>query len=648
MNTCSKVTVYRHRHLPAAIVAIGMLATLSASGPASAVPAAQSGGANPEFNINAADFPEDDAVILQWDQYWSLDDDGAVRRRDHRWVKILDSRAIGRYADQRIDFDTATDRLIVHGARTYLMDGTILPVPDYSINVAAPRDVAGWPDYSDWQQRIISFSGIEDGCVLELDYEIVTLPGVLPWISADLRLQADDSTIRRSVTVEVPRSTEVLWLTDNWPMDQDARLRPIGDGRAEYKCLFLRLTGVPNEPQSRPWQERCARAGFTTAGGAEEFCREYLGRVEDAASSHDLITEFAKEVTKDKLTPRDQLEALAGKLRSTFNYVASEKTMRSLRCRDAGEVFTTNYGNPLEAGALLVACCRAIGLEAEPALAVDRRTWDRSVPTDSAFAGIVAVVESDAGEIYAHPQTGVFTNPGNWGHHLLLSLSETGKLLENHIAARGWKGKSRLDMVGRVTLDKDGQATGELKLNLTGGFFDPATLDTSGAQNAIARRLVGRLLDGFEITDCSVTGLSRDEFSSSVQIKTDKALPQLQQARLLSLGDGPVALSSYPLPLGRSQRRTDVQLNGAFAEHVDLTIVLPEGASPMAIPASLPEASGDWGRVAQVTTNDDGTVRVVRDLVVNDDVLGPSDFLTIRQAVNSMRSTRCRYLLFGK
>ena len=30
---------------------------------------------------------------------------------------------------------------------------TILPVPDYSFNLAAPDDVSGWPQYADWQQK---------------------------------------------------------------------------------------------------------------------------------------------------------------------------------------------------------------------------------------------------------------------------------------------------------------------------------------------------------------------------------------------------------------------------------------------------------------------------------------------------------------
>ncbi|UCD73813.1 MAG: DUF3857 domain-containing protein [Phycisphaerales bacterium] len=609
-------------------------------------PQAGLGAGGPDLSVGAARYPDDDAVILRWEQHWSVDPDGTVHRRDRRWVKILNSRAIGRYADPRIDFNNATDKVIIHTARTFLSDGTVLPVPDYSFNIAAPGDVAGWPEYADWQQRIVSFSGIEDDCVLELDYEIVTKPNVLPWISGDLRLHLNDSTVERIVSVTVPSSQEIMFRVDNIPGSAEPQERADGD-RKVLTWSFGNLAGAPEEPQSPPWQEHCGRLRFTTCPGAERWCEAQLGRVDQSALPDEGIRKFSEDAVGEEQDVNDRISKLVNKLRATFNPVSSSKTMRSLECRPAAEVFSANYGNPLEAGALVIAACRALGLEARPMVAVDSRFHDRGVPTDSDFTAIVAAIETDDGPLYVHPRIGVFANPGSWGRHTLLSLDDAGDLREIRIAARGESVVSSIDIAGRVEFKAEGTAEGELRLALTGGYYDPTALDTTAAQQSLVRGFVGRLLSDFNIADLSVTALSDEAFRATVQVRTAEPLPLVNNNRLLTLGDGPVSLGAFPLPLARSVRRSEVRLAGAFAEKIDLTIVLPEGARAKVLPAAMSGGSGSWGGVAQAVTHDGATVRILRDVRINDDRIGPADFGAIREGVNALRAEAGRRLLYG-
>ncbi|MCH8949881.1 MAG: DUF3857 domain-containing protein, partial [Chloroflexi bacterium] len=225
--------------------------------PAWAAPRADGGAV--DLNITAARFPGEDAIILRWEQHWTLEKDGTVRRRDHRWVKLLNSRPIRRYADPRVDFVSGEEKLIIHTAQTHLPDGTILPVPDYSFNASAPGDVGRWPGYADWQQKVISFSGIEDGAVVELDYEVVTPPGVLPWIQADLRLHGVDPTVERVVRVTVPKGTILHHRVDGVEPPTIPATEADRDGAITYAWTFKDLASGRGEPQSLPWQQRCGR-----------------------------------------------------------------------------------------------------------------------------------------------------------------------------------------------------------------------------------------------------------------------------------------------------------------------------------------------------------------------------------------------------
>ncbi len=178
--------------------------------------------AQPDLSVGAKEYPDADAIILSWTQHFTLEDDGTIRRREHKWIKILDARAIRGFADPRIDFCEGEDEVIVHKAVTHLPDGKVMPVPDYSYNIAAPRDVAGWPQWSAWRQKIVSFSGLQPGAVIEFDWEVVTKAGVLPHLTAELRLDADHPVLRHEVVVVVPSGTPVKVWAERCPDGEEA------------------------------------------------------------------------------------------------------------------------------------------------------------------------------------------------------------------------------------------------------------------------------------------------------------------------------------------------------------------------------------------------------------------------------------------
>ncbi|MCK4872801.1 MAG: DUF3857 domain-containing protein [Phycisphaerales bacterium] len=615
----------------------------AANPPVSAAPDAPADGLV-DLSAGVEQFPDADAVILRLEQHWTIKRDGTVHRREHRWVKLLDRRAIGRYADPRINFSDGTDKVIIHSARTYLPDGTILPVPDYSYNIASPNDLSGWPAYIEWQQRIISFSGIENGCVLEFDYEVITQPGVMPWVSADLRLHLDDPTVQRIVSFQVEGGVLLHAQVTGMPGPYEPEGFVSSSGWRAPRWTFDMLAADTDEPQAPPWQERGGRFMFTTCPSAEAWVGTVLGAVENAAAPTERIEALARDAVGDEQDLRLRIEAVSKKLRDTFNFVTSPKSMRSFRCRPAGDVLVDNYGNPLESAALLLAAYRSLGIEAEPMAAVDTRTWREDVPTDSAFVDVVIAIETDDGPMYVRPQHGTFTNPGDWGSHTLLTLDQDGGLQRMNIVGRGDEQESTVEITGVLHLEADGAAEADLRVSLTGAFYDPEALDTTDAQQARSKAIVNRLLPGFDVDKHALTTLSDDAFAATISVRSDD-LDEVGAQHMLKLGDGPVFLTEFPLPLDRPHRRTDVELAGRFAEHIDLTIVLPEGAVATIVPASLPEVTGSWGSIAQTVMRDGSTIHIVRDINVIDRI-SATDYPVVREAINALRAPGSLYLAY--
>ncbi|HNQ22404.1 MAG TPA: DUF3857 domain-containing protein [Phycisphaerae bacterium] len=600
--------------------------------------------ASPDLSPGADRFPGADGVMLRWEQSWTLDKDGTVHRRDHQWFKLFNVRPIGRFGDQRLDFNDAQDELIIHTARTHQSNGTVLPVPKYSFNLAGPDDVAGWPAYAPWRQMVVCFSGIEPNAVIEMDYEVTTKPGVIGWINADLRLHDDYPTIQRIINVTVPAGVQVRHrldgLTGGPTTSSDA------GGVTTYRWVFADLPGSPAEPQSPPWPQRNGRLCFTTCPTALDWATALLQPAERAAQPADNVTALATKAVEGKVDPIDRIQAVSKAIRDSFNFVSSWKTRQPLTCRPAGEVLRSNYGNELESAALLAAALRGLGMETELTVAVDSTIWDKDVPADSAFAGLVAAVALPDQIVWVHPRQGVIRNPGSWGRHRLLSVTGD-RLTDVCIRACGEGYASEFQLGGKITIDKSGKAGGELRLRLTGSFYNPAGLESASAQASLVKGLVQRALSGFTVSGHTLTTLSDDVLEAKLTVSSGEALPEVGGQRVLRFGDGPAFLGDFPLPLSRSYRQTDVDLAGAFREQVDILVELPEGQAPVVVPAGLPKVEAGWGSVAQSVDADGRTVRVRRTVEVTADPVPAKDFEALRSAVNDLRATQSLLLAIG-
>jgi len=592
-----------------------------------------------DLTVGAKQYPKDDAVILLWHQHWTIDKDGSVHRRDHRMMKLFNHRPIRAHGDPRVDYNKDTDKVIYHTARTILEDGKILPVPEYSFNVAAPDDVAGYPEYIGWEQTVVSYSGIDDNCILDLDYEVITEPGVQPWTSAHIRISNDYPIVERVVKLTLPDSMKLHHRVEGINRGVDAEVDTTGN-TTTYTWTFKDLPGDRGEPQSLSWQKRSARMMFSTCESPQLWVKTIVDAVDKGGRPDSYIKEYVKATIEHETDPARQVHLISDDLHATFNLVSSHKTMRSFNVRPAAEVLRCNYGSPLEAAALEAAAFRALGLTVSIRAAIDATAYGKTFtdpPAESLFAGVVVVVDTPDGEIYVYPGHGVFTNPGGWGRHLLVGIDGAGRLDETYIQARGETEPSNINITGKITVDDEGKAAGDLRIRLTGAFYDPANLESASSQKSLVSGITGRLLSGFELESHSIGTLSETTLRASAAVTADEP-KKLNGRYVLRLGDGPVFPMTFAMPLDRSYRSTDVHLGGAFRENVDLTFELPEGWSTPIVPASLAAVDGAWGRISQSVDVDGTTIRLRRAIEINSDTISPEDFAVIRRAVTNLQS----------
>lgn len=596
-----------------------------------------------------------DAVIELWEQHWTLNADGSIVYHSKQHVRLNSDRTYDEFVDPRITYNIDTDELEIINARVKRADGTYRELPDYSHVKVSPNASAGWPAFAGIRQHLIVMSGIEPGCVVELEYKITSKPGTKPCLSGDIRLDHHYPVLERKVGIQTPHDVKAQIVFTGM---SESQLKANITGKAEaelelqvfglklmhtgfHSWLFTDLPGSPNEPRSEPWQVRCPRFTFSTAGTAEVWLRNTLDRLDAAADDSALIAKLAGEWTKDQFQPADKLRAIQEKLAASFNFVEFDPTWRPAKLRPASETLCGNYGMPKEAAAVFLSLARAAGIPARLGIMTNDDVWMDDVPQRSSVAAYVLLLDSGGTAEIWDAHRGRIMRDDHWANHTLLSIND-GKFQRTPLPAWTDAGESRCNIGGTITLAEDGTFTGSMSLRTTGLFVSPESLRSSDAQKSRVNALIHRVLPDAEVESFNVTMLGGGEFAVEAQIKSSEAEKKVGESYWLTLARNGPFMANVSLPLAYSTRTNPVRLTGAFDERIELTIEWPEDWNVEARPRNLESVTGDWGEVEQQVTLDGNRLTVARHTRVTKRQLSADSFLELREPLNTLRTEAAR------
>ena len=360
-----------------------------------------------------------DAVILSDDASWTLMPDGAVVEEHQRRIRVLSERAHRRHADPRIRFWDDAETVEILAARVTQADGTIVETPAYGRNLVTPGGYSRWPAFAAARERVITMSGLEPQAVVELHWKKTTRSGTQPWLWGDIRLAGSDPVESRTVTVTIPEaqglSHQLSGLSGGGFEPKISR----EGGKATFRWEFKDLPTDPDEPQAPSWRERSPRLLFTTCPQTDAFVAGLLKPVEEAASPAECMKKPIEAAVQAALDDPARVRAVQKLLRDSMNFVEQSDSWERMNCRPAENVFTSNYANTLESGAVLVAMLRAAGFSASPALLVQPPDWDARVPVPEGVAAVIARVDLAGQRLWIHPAKGMVSARTCPGHAVL-------------------------------------------------------------------------------------------------------------------------------------------------------------------------------------------------------------------------------------
>jgi hypothetical protein len=265
-------------------------------------------------------------------------------------------------------------------------------------------------------------------------------------------------------------------------------------------------------------------------------------------------------------------------------------------------------------------------------------------PTPAGVVAVIARVDLSGESFWLHPSKGV-VSARSFPDHLIIGSDRTPG--PSYLASAGTPAHTSIQ--GRLKIEPDGTAAGELKLRLKGSAYDPERLRSADEQKAFLSGLVGKVVEGLTLDSFSISTLSDAEFHVAVTAKVSKPLPMVGSLRRLILASEFPFTASVPIPLAAGPRRLSVELQSPVIEELELRLELPEGHRPSAVPSDLERTAGEGGKVElRVTSPDGGPLTVRRVIRIESKRLAPSEFLPLREALNELRADSSRVIIFGK
>jgi hypothetical protein len=531
-----------------------------------------------------ANLASEDAVVLLAADYFILHPDGRIDHGRHRLVRLQSEFAIDALGDPRVPYDTLDQELVIHACRTYTPDGRVVEAAAHAFNRTTPDAVAGCPDRMHHQEMVISHTGIERGCVIELDVEVRDRVPRAPWLEAVVSAQEEYPVVRRVVTVKLPAGVTLSRAVAGGALAEETvagRFDPPESGEAQ-----VHVWRGENLPAARESDDgaggRATRASllFSTCPSWEALGARVTGDLgaETAAPLTDWLAAKGRE-TKT-LTERDRVDAIL-ELTGTNITGASAAPFDDYRApRPAARVFATACGDDWERAALARALLRGAGIGSEIGLRSVLPRPARDVPALAQFDGVLLCTESgETLDPVAGKRLARLDRP--------LFLPATARWREAEPST------ARAEVAVALTIDKKGGATGEADLRLTGRlhpYTDMTDLD------AFLDGYVTRLLPGAKVSGKVIEELSAGIARLRVSFAADTLRRDANGLARLTLGGGPVdpAHILAEFNMRRPERTTAIVLPGPLSESVTWRIALPKGETPVHLPAprSIENAAG--------------------------------------------------------
>lgn len=444
-----------------------------------------------------------DARYLRLAVTYDLQPDGTVLLDYQHQVRLDTYSAINRLGETFVVYNPRFQELKVLKAETTMAGGRKVPSPPNAFNEVLPADAHLFPVYSHLREMVITHTGLERGCTVELHYQLKTRPGWMPCFTirelAGRNYPVDLYTLRVTAPAASPLKGQVFNLAR-----QPAVTRQ--QGRQIWTLEARDLAPLVFETSSRISDYPAAVVG--TASSWPQALPQAPADGLPAA-----LAERARRLQQENPDPLTLMLAVRQLVADEYALCGLPPSLTGLASRPLAEIHQTNYGTRPEKAFLLAAMLNTVQVPAEVLAVLDLPDPASEVPAVQQAESYLVKAGTAGEQAYLDPagsRAGLFPYP-KAGCKAFNLTKKTFEMLPAVSSSQ-----SGLEVTGEVKLAADG-GTGTLTVRVDGNFLDySAAVENSGR---FLSGLLGRVLPAAEYTLKKVTLLSPASLRAEMEMK---------------------------------------------------------------------------------------------------------------------------------
>jgi hypothetical protein len=547
-----------------------------------------------------------DAVYLKQVKEYTLNPDGSSSYHYYHKMLYNSYLSINRlYGETFVVYNPEYQTLKVNKAETRMADGKMVKSPENAFNEVLPSSAADAPAYNNLREMVITHVGLERGAIVELDYEIQTKPGFVPFFSDRVNLYESSPVKDVEVIVRIPKGEKLKYNLINQPAGLTGKNSTQGEYEV-YSWKSYNLNAYSHEPLQSEGLAAYPFITFSTTDLASAF--DYLkGNLTNTFTPDDAT----KKLLNDAAKGWEKVDLIRNYIASNINTYGVPPQLTGYRFRSPEEVWRSNGGTEGEKALLLTAMLKIAGFNAQTALAGYAHTIKSEVGFPGSFDRYWVKVEIEGKATYLSAVDDHSKVPGQ---RVAVALTDDLSKISFEESA---KPVLRYDLNADISLTIDGKLAGSATL-LINNFDDskgllsgiPAsafsTSKTFGAKDSVAYSLtftkpdLAEKVDGFFILN------------------------------LPSIAQGIAALGIGELPLNRT---TTIDLPGTYHETNTFTITLPKGLRVIS-PVNRTTVENGLGFCSIEGVEQDGKVIITRKININKAIIPAESYSDFRQIMS--------------
>ncbi|ALO15741.1 hypothetical protein L21SP5_02104 [Salinivirga cyanobacteriivorans] len=283
---------------------------------------------------------ESDATYLKLHKTYTLNKNGSYKLTYQHELKYHTYLSFHRkYGETFVVYDPDYQKVNVLKSQTTMADGKVVNAPENAFNEVLPRYALGSGAYNKLRELVITHTGLEQGAVVDLKYEVLSEKAPLDLFAGSEPLRYSSPVKELKLTFKVPKSRNLVFAGDQG--------EKVYNETEDYKVYTFTYNNLPAYPKAS--LSSGAKPHVLIFNEGKSFADQLMAIVKGEALPADYAADFSPAMEENM----DEVLKIHRDIVKDMKTIHVPMKFQEFPVQDFHATELTNSGTPLEKALLL-------------------------------------------------------------------------------------------------------------------------------------------------------------------------------------------------------------------------------------------------------------------------------------------------------